>query len=175
LALSIVRVVPGEDSPFRLGLQLGILTAPLDNILPSRINLVMFACLAVEIAFGQGDLYATGDLSPGGDPDRKHPRSVVRGLDLVLYANAVVGILLATPPPQEVIENVLLSPSSVPLPQAVSRAVSMDDPIAHTYPYATEFSLQPMQRSTMTMFGSVCWVAKPVTRILPAGRISLRM
>ncbi len=112
----------------------------LNNILPSRICLVMFAGLAAVIAFGLDDLSARRATT-----ERMRSRRSWKVGHLALGAGVVAGVLLATPPPQEVIENSLLSPSAASLPLAVTRAVPADDPTALTYPYATEFSLQPMQ------------------------------
>ncbi len=112
----------------------------LNDILPSRICLVTDACLAAVIAFGMDSLLRI----PASVRSPRGYRSMgIR--DIALFVGVLLGVLVATPPPQILVPNQLTAPTAVVLPTVVRQAVPSGDPIAITYPYATEYTIEPMQ------------------------------
>jgi hypothetical protein len=101
----------------------------LDNILPVRISFAVGACLAAVVAFGLDD-------ANGSDPSlRAHGR---RG-------TALVGVALVALVATQLPRWPYTAPTAVSLPAAIRQAVPKGDPVAITYPFATNYtSVQPL-------------------------------
>lgn len=109
------------------------------DILPDRVSLVTNACVAAVIAFGMDDL---SRIRASREHSASYGRLRIR--EVALFAGTLIGILVATPLPQEVTLNSTSGDIPVALPAAVRQIVPSDDPIALTYPYPSLFSMGPM-------------------------------
>jgi hypothetical protein len=106
-----------------------------NDILPSRVSFVTEAGLASVIAFGLDDRLRVR---------RRRARSrsfrMRRVGEFALIAGVLVGILVATPLPQEVPQDA----TAVALPPGIRQAVPGNDPIAITYPFPSSLTMEPM-------------------------------
>jgi hypothetical protein len=109
----------------------------LNNLLPSRLAFGTAACLSAVVAFGLDDL--------------RHVRARIhrhsRGPSVlslpkvrIAMASLTLVVLVATLLPQWPYPTL----PADPLPAAVIRAIPSGDPVAMTYPYDTDFVIQPM-------------------------------
>jgi hypothetical protein len=118
----------------------------LNDILPSRICFAEDACLAAIISFGLDDICRAFT--------RRHRRSPALQRRYLKYlyivftcvAVALVGILL---PHQR---SQVAAPTDA-LPMRLRGDIPAGDPVTITYPYATQFAMQPMQWQTEDSFG----------------------
>jgi len=145
LAAAILSLGPyltfdGRQTQFPLPFLLLDHVPLLNDILPSRICLVTDTCLAAVIAFGIDDRLRIH--APERSPRSYRPVGV---RDMALFIGVLIGIVVATPPPQVLVPNQLTAPSAVVLPAVVRQAVPNGEPIAITFPYATQYTMEPMQ------------------------------
>jgi hypothetical protein len=139
LSLGPYLVVDGRQTDFPLPF-LALDHLPLlDNILPSRVSLITDVCIAAVIAFGLDDRLRISSSESSPLSHRTYAGNIA------LVAGSVIGVLLATPPPQEVVPNLVTAPAAETLPAVVRQAVPNGDPTAITFPFASSLAMEPME------------------------------
>jgi hypothetical protein len=118
----------------------------LGDILPSRICFAEGACFAAVIAFGLDDIHRAFARQHRDSPTLR--RWYPTRLSVVLICVTIV--LVATLLPQQR-QPAIKQPDALPV--SLRRAIPAGDPVAITYPYATQFTTQPMLWQTQTGFG----------------------
>jgi hypothetical protein len=118
----------------------------LNDILPSRICFAEGACLAAVIAFGLDDIHRTFTRQHR-DARALRWRNLRR---LSVVFTCVTVALVATLLPQQR-SRVATPPDALPV--SLRQAIPAGDPVAITYPYATELTMQPMLWQTEDGFG----------------------
>jgi hypothetical protein len=118
----------------------------LGSIVPSRISYEMDACYAALIAFGLDDMRR---IPPGKHQHGPSRRERNRGRRSAAFAVATVAVLGITQLPRWPYATQSVST----LPTALRLAVPPGDPVAITYPYDTDFIVQPMIWQADDAFG----------------------
>jgi hypothetical protein len=140
LSLGPRLAVDGRVTHFPLPFLLLTHIPLLNDIVPSRVCLEVGACLAALIAFGLDDIHRAPTRSKQNGSVRPW---WARGRGGVIYAGMTLGILVATQLPQWPRQSQSVARLPDVLPASIVRAVPAGDPVAITYPYATEFTMQP--------------------------------
>ena len=123
LSLGPYLMIDVRDTDVRLPFLLLAHIPLVDNILPVRFSLEVFACLAAMIAFGLDDM------------QRDRPRA--RWLTSRVFAGAFIVSLVVTQLPQWPYS----SPGQLStLPTALREAIPAGDPITITYPYSNDYT-----------------------------------
>ena len=118
----------------------------LGSIVPSRISYEMDACVAALIAFGLDDLRRIPSGRHQHGPARRDRN---RRRWCTALAVATVAVLGITQLPRWPYATEPVSP----LPTALRHAVPPGDPVAITYPYDTDFIVEPMVWQADDAFG----------------------
>ncbi len=118
----------------------------LNDILPSRLCFAEAACVAAVIAFGLDDAYRA--RAGRGEDARDSPRRDLRRLYVVFTCVALVVVVTLLPQ-----ERPRPASQPEPLPAAIRRAIPSGDPVTLTYPFPTQFTMQPMSWQTEDGFG----------------------
>ncbi|MGD0314134.1 MAG: hypothetical protein ABSC90_16910 [Acidimicrobiales bacterium] len=139
LSLGPYLEVDGRSTTIRLPFLILDHLPLLDDILPYRISFVTDGCLAAVVAFGLDDIHRTAIAGHRNASSQYSQRWAY-----ILIAMVLLAIVLATGLPQWPPENSVSAPAAVELPTAIRRSVPTGDPVALTYPFATEITVQPM-------------------------------
>ena len=118
----------------------------LSDILPSRICFVVGASLAAVIAFGLDDVFRASIWRRREVPARPRWNRRRSGVVIACVTIALVATLL--PEPRQPVRNQFGA-----LPAKIRRAIPAGDPATITYPYPTEFTMQPMVWQAQDGFG----------------------
>jgi hypothetical protein len=122
----------------------------LDDLLPSRMGFEMGALLAAAIAFGLDDVHreTTVDRRASGS---RLPR--LRRWEGAVFVGVTLAVLVATQLPQWPPRSSSVGTPADGLPAAIRRAVPTGNPVTITYPYETQFGMQPMLWQAEDGFG----------------------
>jgi hypothetical protein len=145
LSLGPYLTVNGRDIHLPLPFLLFKHVPLLNDILPSRICFAEGACLAALISFGLDDIYRASiwghrNVPPWARWNRNRLHVAIACVTVVLVATLL-------PQPRKPVSNQFLA-----LPAKIRGAIPAGEPITITYPYATEFSMQPMVWQTQVGF-----------------------
>jgi hypothetical protein len=113
----------------------------LKNILPSRIDFALGACMGAVVAFGLDDKRREeSEADQSTAPQRAYAlragSSILAGLTLV--------VLVGTQLPQWPQQQPFAAQPDSTLPQRIAHAVPHGDPVALTYPYAIPSDVEPL-------------------------------
>jgi hypothetical protein len=113
----------------------------LNDILPSRIDFALSACVGAVVAFGLDDLRRA---EARADRHASAQRLRLLGGRSSIIAAVTLAILVATQLPQWPPQQPFAAQPNTALPARIGRAIPNGDPVAITYPYATSANAQPM-------------------------------
>jgi hypothetical protein len=148
LSLGPYLVVNRRDTHLPLPFLLFNHVPLLNDILPSRICFAEGALLAAVISFGLDDIRRACIGGQRSVPSWAHWNR--RRLRIAIACVTLALVVTMLPEPRE--PGVNQDNQSVALPARIQRAIPAGQPVTITYPYATEFTMQPMLWQTQVSF-----------------------